>query len=51
MHIAIGIDIGGSHISCGAVDLGINQLFFHTMVREILSQTYGNESKWSQSDF
>ena len=26
MHIAIGIDIGGSHISCGAVDLKINQL-------------------------
>jgi glucokinase len=26
MHIAIGIDIGGSHISCGAVDLRINQL-------------------------
>ena len=25
-HIAIGIDIGGSHISCGAVDLKINQL-------------------------
>ena len=25
-HIAIGIDIGGSHISCGAVDLQINQL-------------------------
>ncbi len=25
-HIAIGIDIGGSHISCGAVDLNINQL-------------------------
>lgn len=25
-HIAIGIDIGGSHISCGAVDLRINQL-------------------------
>lgn len=25
-HIAIGIDIGGSHISCGAVDLEINQL-------------------------
>ena len=26
MQIAIGIDIGGSHISCGAVDLKINQL-------------------------
>jgi glucokinase len=26
MHVAIGIDIGGSHISCGAVDLKINQL-------------------------
>ncbi|MDO9257194.1 MAG: ROK family protein [Bacteroidales bacterium] len=26
MHIAIGIDIGGSHISCGAVNLKINQL-------------------------
>lgn len=26
MHIAIGIDIGGSHISCGAVDLKINEL-------------------------
>ena len=26
MHIAIGIDIGGSHISCGAVDLNVNQL-------------------------
>lgn len=25
-HISIGIDIGGSHISCGAVDLKINQL-------------------------
>jgi len=25
-HIAIGIDIGGSHISCGAVDLKSNQL-------------------------
>ena len=25
-HIAIGIDIGGSHISCGAVDLKINDL-------------------------
>ncbi len=25
-HIAIGIDIGGSHISCGAVDLKINKL-------------------------
>lgn len=25
-HIAIGIDIGGSHISCGAVDLKINEL-------------------------
>jgi glucokinase len=25
-HVAIGIDIGGSHISCGAVDLKINQL-------------------------
>jgi len=25
-HIAIGIDIGGSHISCGAVDLKTNQL-------------------------
>jgi len=25
-HIAIGIDIGGSHISCGAVDLNVNQL-------------------------
>ena len=25
-HIAIGIDIGGSHISCGAVDLLVNQL-------------------------
>jgi glucokinase len=25
-HIAIGIDIGGSHISCGAVDLKNNQL-------------------------
>ena len=25
-HIAIGIDIGGSHISCGAVDLEINRL-------------------------
>jgi glucokinase len=25
-HIAIGIDIGGSHISCGAVDLEINEL-------------------------
>jgi len=25
-HIAIGIDIGGSHISCGAVHLEINQL-------------------------
>ena len=25
-HIAIGIDIGGSHISCGAVDLTINEL-------------------------
>jgi len=25
-HIAIGIDIGGSHISCGAVDMKINQL-------------------------
>jgi glucokinase len=26
MHIAIGVDIGGSHISCGAVNLKINQL-------------------------
>ena len=26
MHVAIGIDIGGSHISCGAVDLKVNQL-------------------------
>jgi glucokinase len=26
MHVAIGIDIGGSHISCGAVDLKINHL-------------------------
>ncbi len=26
MQIAIGIDIGGSHISCGAVDLKLNQL-------------------------
>lgn len=25
-HVAIGIDIGGSHISCGAVDLKINKL-------------------------
>jgi glucokinase len=25
-HIAIGIDIGGSHISCGAVDLNSNEL-------------------------
>lgn len=25
-HIAIGIDIGGSHISCGAVDMQINHL-------------------------
>ncbi len=25
-HVAIGIDIGGSHISCGAVDLKINEL-------------------------
>lgn len=29
-HIAIGIDIGGSHISCGAVDLEINQLIHGT---------------------
>lgn len=26
MHVAIGIDIGGSHISCGAVNLKINEL-------------------------
>lgn len=26
MHVAIGIDIGGSHISCGAVDMKINEL-------------------------
>jgi glucokinase len=29
-HIAIGIDIGGSHISCGAVDLKINELLSGT---------------------
>ncbi len=30
MQIAIGIDIGGSHISCGAVDLKLNQLISGT---------------------
>jgi len=29
-HVAIGIDIGGSHIICGAVDLEINQLISGT---------------------
>lgn len=29
-HVAIGIDIGGSHISCGAVDLKRNQLIHGT---------------------
>ncbi len=29
-HIAIGIDIGGSHISCGAVDLNRNELISGT---------------------
>ena len=43
-HIAIGADIGGSHISCAAIDLLTGKILRETLTgREVNNQAQANE--------
>lgn len=51
-HIAIGVDIGGSHISCAAVDLKINQLIPGTGFESALDNAWPADKiliTWAQT--